>query len=98
MEFEWDEDKRRATIRKHGIDFVDAVEIFDGPVLHLPARSDIELRRAVAGVLHGTIIAVIYTMRGDRIRIITARRARRYEREYFRAFHAGTDPADERRN
>ncbi len=31
MRFTWDERKRRANIRKHGIDFVDAVEIFAGP-------------------------------------------------------------------
>jgi uncharacterized DUF497 family protein len=30
MDFEWDEDKRQANIRKHGIDFVDVPAVFDG--------------------------------------------------------------------
>ena len=33
MQFEWDEDKRRANISKHGVDFNDAWQVFEGPIL-----------------------------------------------------------------
>ena len=36
MEFEWDEDKRRANARKHGIDFADAATIFGGKIVVIP--------------------------------------------------------------
>lgn len=77
--FQWDEAKRDATLRKHGIDFIDAIGIFNGPCLHLFTSSDDELRRIAVGDMNGTINAVVYTMGGDSTRIITARRARRHE-------------------
>jgi len=41
MKFEWDEDKNRENIRKHGIDFADAIEIFRHPILtNLDNRRD----------------------------------------------------------
>ena len=43
--FEFDEQKRLAVLSKHEIDFIDAVEIFGGRVLFLPARSEIEARQ-----------------------------------------------------
>jgi len=98
VEFEWDEDKRRATIRKHRIDFIDAMTIFTEPFLRRPARSDVEPREIAIGSLGGTVIAVVYTMRGDRIRFVTARRARQDEQENFRTFHDRRNPPDERRN
>ena len=45
-EFEWDENKRSSTLKKHGIDFLDATRIFDGrPVLHAPSDRPGEERR-----------------------------------------------------
>jgi len=46
-EFDWDERERILTVRKHGIDFLDAVRIFDGrPTVHAPStRQDEELDR-----------------------------------------------------
>ncbi len=93
--FEWDETKRLATLNKHGIDFIDAVEVFAQPHLRLPARSDIELRATAIGIIDGIFIAVIYTMRGDVTRIVTVRRARRDERESYQAHVAGGNPANE---
>lgn len=41
MEFEWDEDKRRENLLKHGLDFLDAPTLFDGPLLvHLDTREE----------------------------------------------------------
>ena len=93
--FEWDEAKRHATLSKHGIDFIDAVEVFAQPHLRLPARSEIEPRQIAIGIVNGIPVAVIFTIRDDVIRIITARRARRHEREHYQIHVAGTDPAHE---
>lgn len=90
--FSWDESKRLATLEKHGIDFVDAAEVLAGIHLRLPARSEAEERQIAVGVLNGIAIAVVFTMRGEICRIITARRARRDERHRYEALFAGRDP------
>jgi uncharacterized DUF497 family protein len=94
--FEWDEGKRLATLEKHGIDFIDAAEIFAHPYLRLPGKSDVEQRDIAIGLLGGVYIAVVFTVRDNVIRIITARRARRNEREGYQTHVAGRDPADEK--
>ncbi len=97
QEFEWDDAKRRSTIRKHGIDFEDAKLIFDGgPVLHAPSSQKGEERWIAVGSLEGLIISVIYTFRDGKIRLITARRANRREREHYdEKFSGGNDPPQE---
>jgi len=72
--FEWNEEKRQATLLKHGIDFRDAVEVLVSDHLSVGARSEAEDRNLAIGLLNGIAIAVVYTMRGDICRIITARR------------------------
>ena len=94
MEFEWDEDKRRANIEKHGIDFFDAAAIWNQPVLDAYANREEagESRITALGLLprHEIVVAVVYTVRGARLRLISARRARRYERQdYESAFGRG---------
>lgn len=93
--FEWDEAKRLATLDKHGIDFIDAVTILLGQHLRIAARSDIEERHIAVGTLGGSVIALIFTMRGDTYRVITARKARKDERELYQALLAGGNPPDE---
>lgn len=94
QEFEWDDAKRRSTIRKHGIDFEDAKLIFDGrPVLHAPSNPKGEERWIAVGSLGGLTIAVIYTFRGEKIRLVTARRANKREREHYdEEFSGENDP------
>ncbi|MGR3462102.1 MAG: BrnT family toxin [Roseovarius sp.] len=92
MNFEWDEGKRLATIRKHRIDFADAVEVLHADPMILPARSDIEERFIAVGLLAGVLVAVIFTMRGNTVRLITARRARKDEQERYQTLHAGRGP------
>ncbi|MFM7008554.1 MAG: BrnT family toxin [Betaproteobacteria bacterium] len=89
MVFEWDEAKRRLVLEKHGIDFVDALRVFAGPKLVLSSPRGEEPRWMAIGYLNGRCIAVVYTMRGGVLRIITARRARDHEREEFDAHVAG---------
>lgn len=87
MEFEWDENKRQSNIIKHKIDFAEAVAIFDGFVhTHQDLLADYgEKRYVTIGLLQGIEIAVIHTPRGDKYRIISARRARVKEREAYYA-------------
>jgi len=87
--FEWDEDKRTKALEKHGIDFADAVGVFDRETLVAPSKHGNEERWVAIGLLEGIEIAVILTMRSDVCRIITARRARRYEREIYQARYPG---------
>ena len=88
MDDEWDEAKRQANIEKHGIDFVAAVKIFDDQFIESEdnRRPYGERRYKAFGELDGRVMQVVYTWRGDRRRIISARRARRDER---RAYYAG---------
>lgn len=87
QEFTWNEDKRLKTLEKHGLDFVDAVKIFTGPTVQAVSNRAGEERRIAVGLVNGLEISVVYTMRGDTIRVITARRARRNERkEYYKNF------------
>ena len=87
--FEWDAAKNAASIAKHLIDFGDAVRIFEGPVLEqTDHRRDYgEERVAVTGAVIGLELFVVHTVRGDNRRIISARRASKYERDtYYRAY------------
>ena len=77
--FEWNEEKRLATLVKHGIDFVDAAEIFGREHLVVYARSETEQRQIAVGEIDNITIAVVFTMRGQVTRLITARRARKNE-------------------
>ncbi len=93
---EWNEDKRSSTLLKHGIDFLDAVRLFDGrAVLHVPSNHPGEERWIATGMLSGRMVSEIYTLRSDLIRIITARRARKNEeRQYHQSHPGGGDPPE----
>jgi uncharacterized protein len=86
MAFEWDAAKNTANLAKHGLDFRDAVRIFEGPVLEQidHRRHYGEERIAAVGVVEGLELYVVYTIRSGKRRIISARRANRHERETYR--------------
>ena len=86
MAFEWDARKNAVNLAKHGIDFAGASRMFEGPVLErLDDRKDYgETRIAAVGVVEGRELFVVYTMRGENRRIISARKANRHEREAYR--------------
>lgn len=86
MEFEWDEAKRLTNLRKHGIDFVDVPAVFEGDIVTVEddRYNYGEQRFITLGLLQGRIVAIVHTERDDRTRIISARKATRYEqRTYF---------------
>ncbi|MGE5157446.1 MAG: BrnT family toxin [Gemmatimonas sp.] len=87
--FEWDESKSEANLAKHGIDFEDAIEIFDGPILLRRSDRNDEERWVAIGSLGKRFFALIFTRRGNVIRIISARRARTHEERDYRYAEVG---------
>ena len=83
MTFEWDPSKALANEHKHGIAFADATRAFDGPLLVTPSSRMGEERWLAVGRVHEVAIAVVFTVRGSRCRIISARRAHRREKARF---------------
>lgn len=81
--FEWDEAKRVKTLNERKVDFLTAIRIFNGPVLDVPSDRNDEQRRLAIGVVNGVELALVYTVRNDRCRVITARRAKRSERKKY---------------
>ncbi|KAB2841274.1 BrnT family toxin [bacterium] len=79
MNFEFDAAKSRSNLQKHGIDFEAAQEIWKGPYVNFLARAEFENRFAIIGPWNGKLYTCIYTIRGDRIRIISCRRSREGE-------------------
>lgn len=86
MFLEWDDRKRLSNLEKHRLDFEDAYQIFGAEFLKLPARpSGDELRFRAVGHVRENLVTVIYTERGDAIRIISMRKARTDERRLHQA-------------
>jgi uncharacterized protein len=83
--FEWDENKRRLNTVKHGIDFSDATEVFSDPAAYTFAskQSIAEQRYVTVGSAKGVLMAVIFTLRGMIVRIISARAASHGERQRY---------------
>ena len=88
MEFEWDQHKAEANLRKHRVSFEDAarvffdlnrIETFDGREVYG------EDRWKTVGLVEPALLAVVYAIRGcdDVIRIISARKADSYERAQY---------------
>jgi uncharacterized protein len=77
MGFEWDEAKRLANLEKHGIDFIDVPEVFDGNIVTIEddRYSYGEQRFVTFGLLKGRVVAVVHTDRDEEICIISARKA-----------------------
>lgn len=86
LAFEWDPNKDAANQEKHGIAFRTAIAVFDDPLRleEASTKPDYgEVRRRAIGIVEDRVLTVVYTDRGDRRRIISARRARRHERHRY---------------
>jgi uncharacterized DUF497 family protein len=91
VEFEWDENKRAENIIKHDLDFADAWQIFDAPMLvDIDSREDYgETRFFGIGFLSNIIVATVFTEPDEEtIRIISLRKALKYEREQLEEYIA----------
>ncbi|MDP1547202.1 MAG: BrnT family toxin [Anaerolineales bacterium] len=87
MKFTWDENKRLANIKKHGIDFADVPPMFDGDVFTIEdLRFEYsETRYITFGLLKFRVIVVAHTDENDVIRIVSARKAaKNEEKQYFK--------------
>ncbi len=86
MDFEWDPKKAAANLTKHGVDFADAVAVFadDRAITIQELSSEDEERWVTIGLdALGRFIDVVYTWRGDRIRIISAWKASKTEQKEY---------------
>ena len=84
MEFEFDQAKSEANCLKHGIDFVQAQELWkDLYALQIQAKSDTEPRFALIASMQGKVWSVFFTERNSKIRIISARRSRINEEDLY---------------
>ena len=95
MKFEWDETKNRANIRKHGLDFADAEEMFRGALLVRPDTAEDygEQRWVGIGMTRGLVAFVAFAERPQgTIRIISLRKADHEERkQYEKALQDGLE-------
>ena len=86
--FEFDEAKSAVNMDKHGIDFVEAQRLWaSGELVFAPARPlKDEIRAAAIGTLESKYWVAFFTMRTETIRLISVRRARVKEIEYYESF------------
>ena len=97
MRFEWDARKNRENVRKHGLDFTDAWEVFENPLLvQLDTRDDSGENRWIGvGMLQkrGILVVIVFTEPApDVIRIISLRKATKNEKErYEKAIQDGLE-------
>ena len=85
MSIEYDEDKSDRNLRNRGFSFEYAAMIFDGPFIERPSPRDGENRFLAVGRVDDTFITVVYVWRAGNRRIISARPARRKERDVYRS-------------
>lgn len=78
--FEFDADKSRLNLQKHGISLEEARELWLAPGVELEARSSTEPRWMRISVWRGKYYSCFYTIREGRIRLISARRSRETEK------------------
>ena len=84
--FEWHDRKAATNLRDHGVSFEQATFVFDD--LHAIDQIDTSMeygeeRSVVIGTAESDLLVVVYTMREDRIRIISARKAEKHEHKQY---------------
>lgn len=87
LDFDWDEDKAAANVKKHGISFEEAKTVFGDPfsvTIDDPAHSANEYRFVDIGTSpSGMILTVAYAERGQKVRLISCRKATKAERKIY---------------
>ena len=85
MDFEWDNTKEEANRKKHGVDFRTAAKVFLDPYVieFEDVHATGELRLNVIGLVDNRMLFVTYTMRGEVVRIISARGAEPHEKKKY---------------
>mgnify|MGYP003471193632 FL=1 len=82
MAYQWNREKAATNLRKHGIDFADAVSVFaDALAITITDDRFDEERFVIIGMdAMGRVLVVVFTLRDDEIRLISARQSTRTER------------------
>lgn len=82
MQFTWDERKRLANIRTHGLDFLDCARVFQGPTFtYEDDRFDYgECRYVTLGMLADVAVSIVHTETATRIHVISFRKATKNEK------------------
>lgn len=84
LKFQWDETKRLQNISKHNLDFKDSLPVFiDKRSIVRPSPRSGEDRYIMIGQLERKIIAIVYVLRDENIRLISMRSARKQEKELW---------------
>ena len=84
MKFAWHEEKRQHNVKKHGLDFAQAHQVFDGPTFTFEdVRFDYGEQRFVTLGLLNNVVVIVHTETATEIRIISMRKANRYEQELY---------------
>jgi uncharacterized DUF497 family protein len=84
LSFEFDSQKSRSNLKKHGIDFVEAQLLWLDPyLLEIPAKTIDGPRYLMIGKIHDKHWSAVITNRSENIRIISVRRAREEEVEIY---------------
>jgi len=83
--YQWDKTKAQVNRRKHGVSFADAVAVFedDWAITIADDYPDEERFATIGRDILGRILIIVYTWRGDDIRVISARKATRSEKEQY---------------
>jgi uncharacterized protein len=81
MRFSWDEKKRRSNLKVHGLDFVDAPRVFEGPTFTFEDDRFAygEQRFVTLGFLADIAVSLVHTETPSRIHVISFRKATRHE-------------------
>ena len=83
IEFEYDEAKSKLNVQKHGLSFEEAKQLWAGRRVETDGRVGEEPRKIIIGKLNGKFYSCIYTVRGSKVRIISARRSRDHEEKIY---------------
>ena len=83
--YEWDNDKNRDNLVKHGLSFEDAEHVFDGPTFTFEdTRFDYGERRYITfGLLNGRLVVIAHTPRGAKIRVVSMRKGNKREQKTY---------------
>jgi uncharacterized DUF497 family protein len=93
MEFEWDENKRRINLQKHGLDFANAHLAFTEDAFVIPDDRENygEDRYILLGLVRERVVVIAFTIRDDVIRVISMRKANKREQKSYVQRRFGTN-------
>jgi uncharacterized DUF497 family protein len=86
VDYQWDREKAGINLKKHAVDFADAVGVFEDPLaltIDDPHSPDEPRWLTLGADFEGRILVVVYTYRGEAIRLISARKATKRERDSY---------------